>query len=391
MKLLRYLLKGSNRRLLRYFISIFPDTYCRMRLYIKKRRGITHIPCLVPFTRMQFGGEGNVTTCCSTFTKVKTVGNMKKETIEEIWNGWEIQKLRRLMLLGDIDKICFPDCPFLAHEPIPIKKIKTDNEQKRMLKEDLELGKTKLRSHPSWFDLGNYDACNLHCIMCNRTDSKAIPDYVTKTHKNLANYYDKEITLHLTGNGDFLVRSDTRDLLKKFPQDKYPNVRFQILTNGLLFKSVWEGIKHCNYTLVNVSIDAATKGTYEKIRRGGRWETLMESLQLLKKLKEEGKFSDVVINMIVMRSNYKEIPLFVEMARRFGFISYFTKIRGSCGDENFFEMNDEETLEDLRRVLSDSSLYAEDVGMIHLSEYVPSVFKSKLYTHSAHWAYEKYL
>lgn len=226
--------------------------------------------------------------------------------------------------------------------------------------------------------------------MCNRTDSK-LPDYVIKTHKNLTNYYDKEITLLLTGAGDPLVRSDTRDLLKRFPQDKYPNVRFNLLTNGLLINELWQGIKHCNYNLVIVSIDAATKGTYEKIRRGGRWETLMESLQLLKKLKEEGKFSDVVIDMTVMRSNYKEIPLFVEMARRFGFISYFTKIRGSFGDENFFEMNDEETLNDLRRVLSTPNLYTEDVDLICLSEWVPSAFKSELYNHSAHWAYEKFL
>ena len=50
--------------------------------------------------------------------------------------------------------------------------------------------------------------------------------------------------LVLSGNGDPLARKDTRELLMNFPVEEYPGVRFEILTNGLLWTpAVWEKVK----------------------------------------------------------------------------------------------------------------------------------------------------
>ena len=323
---------------------------------------------------MEFGNEGLVRSCCPVYTKMKETGNIKYENIEEIWNGKKMRRMRRLMLLGDISKICFPYCPWLASKPIVIDDLCES------LKEDLKAGNTVLRLHPRWFRLSNWGACNLRCIMCrSHTDVSKVPDYVVKTHDNLKDFLTKEVNFYLTGDGDFLARSDTRDFLRTFPQDKYPNVRFSIITNALLLPKYWNDIKHCKYTWIHVSVDAATKDTYEKIRRGARWERLMETFELLKKLKEAGRFRHVIISMTVMRSNYKEIPAFVKMARQNGFLPFFGRIYGSRGDENIFEMNDEEALEDLRRILSDPDIYREDIDLIRLSEFVPPSFRRRLY------------
>ncbi len=346
--------RSSLRRLQKKLTSpvyIFsPHVSLNIRFFLRRRKGFSSIPCLVPFMRLEFLSSGNVSACCAPFTKVKSVGNMNNQTIEQIWNGREIKRFRKLLLLGQTKKICMPNCRYLNNGPISVKDIRTDTEEGALLYDDICNGRVKLKSRPLRFNLANLTVCNLNCDMCHSTRfgerNNSIPEHVRKVHENIRKYFDKRITIYLTGNGEVLARRDTRELLQNFDSKKYDKVTFQILTNGILFQPrMWETIKHNNYTYANISIDAATKETYEKIRRGGNWEQLMKSLEVFKKAREEGKFSSVNINMTVMRSNFREIPQFVEMARARGFNSLLTKIRGRWDDENIFESNDKETLQ----------------------------------------------
>jgi len=219
-----------------------------------------------------------------------------------------------------------------------------------------------------------------------------LPEHVSKTAKNIRNYFNKRITFFLCGNGDVFARKDTRELLQNFDSKKYDKVSFQLLTNGLLFQEkMWETIKHNNYTYVNISIDAGTKETYEKVRRGGNWKQLVKALEVFRKAKEEGKFDSVNINMTVMKSNYREIPQFVEMARSRGFYALFTKIRGEWADENIFESNDNEDLLELKTLLSNPELYGKDVDIRELIEYVPAEFHSQVGNHLTSIWYPSYI
>ena len=94
-------------------------------------------------------------------------------------------------------------------------------------------------------------------------------------------------------------------------------MRFDIITNALLLPKFWDKVKHQRFGSLLVSIDAATRETYEKIRVGGRWEALLRSLSLIKENRH--RFHPVSINMTVMRSNYREIPKFIDLADSFGF------------------------------------------------------------------------
>ena len=279
--------------------------------------------------------------------------------------------------------------------PIFLENISTETSEGKSLYDDIYNGRAKLRSHPLWFNLANYGACNLNCDMCasRNLDYSSIPKHVKKTHEEVKKYFDKRITLFLTGNGDVLARKDTRKLLQNFDCKKYSKVTFEILTNGLLFQpKMWEKIKHNNYVYANISIDAGTKETYEKLRRGGKWEQLMKALEVFKKAKEEGKFRSVNINMTVMKSNFREIPQFVEMARARGFKSYFSILRGQAGDENFFEANDLGTLKELKTVLNNPKLYGEDVDMLQLIKFVPKEYRSQIKNHNTTiWLFPTFL
>ena len=108
----------------------------------------------------------------------------------------------------------------------------------------------------------------------------------------------------------------------------------------------------------------------------------MKALEVFKKAKEEGKFISVNINMTVMRSNFREIPQFVELQRARGVYALLRKITEPCDNENIFELNDEKCLSELKTILSDPKLHGNDVDVYELTKYVPRKFHSCMGVHT---------
>ncbi len=356
--------------------QLLGDITLTIRFWYRRRKGFSSVPCLVPFTRLELLVNGDVNPCCIPYSKILRVGNLNNQSIEKIWNGMQMRRFRKYLLLGLTDKTCKKTCAYLRRGSISVNDIRNDTEEGASLCDDISKGRVKLKSNPLRFSLANFSACNLRCIMCHSRalgeKNELIPEHVMKAHESLKHYFDKKITIFVGGEGDVLARKDTRNLLQNFNSKKYKDVHFQIITNGLLFQpDMWETIKHNNFTYVNISVDGASKATYEKIRRGGNWERLMKALEVFRKAKDEGKFSSVTINMTVMKSNYKEIPQFIKLGRSMGFHVFLKIIRGDWGDENIFELNNRDALQELRKVLSDPALYGPDVDANELAEFVP--------------------
>ena len=120
----------------------------------------------------------------------------------------------------------------------------------------------------------------------------------------------------------------------------------------------WERVKHQKFRSIIISVDAATKETYEKIRVGGKWEELLTSLSLI--AEKRNKFEHIVINMTVMRSNYREIPQFIDLAESYGFNVTFQGMvgqgrHGNYGHENIFKLKDAKALNELRNIVINES------------------------------------
>ena len=148
---------------------------------------------------------------------------MNDRTIEQIWSGKERQRFRKHLYLGKTGDVCMSNCAYLKVGPISVNDIITDNKEGATLHDDIVNGRVILKSHPNRFNLSNSYICNLRCVMCppSLTAAKSVPAHVKKTEDNLKNYFDKRITIYLTGNGDVLARKDTRDLLKNFDDQKH--------------------------------------------------------------------------------------------------------------------------------------------------------------------------
>jgi MoaA/NifB/PqqE/SkfB family radical SAM enzyme len=85
---------------------------------------------------------------------------------------------------------------------------------------------------------------------------------------------------------------------------------------------------------------------------------------------EEKRVQRVLINMTVMRSNYRQVPAFLNLARRYGFFTSFAPIRGSFGDENIFDPQDPATLKELRDILHAQDLTMGDTNLAQFAAQV---------------------
>ena len=323
---------------------------------------LSEIICLKPFYLMEFTTSGKVYTCCPSWIKFP-IGDIRKNTIAGIWNSSRARFIRRKMYRGEWTDICNPICPRISEYRHDNKVIFHEYFDRfdilpPGLIDEIKNRRDFLETPPTAFNLSNSRVCNLSCIMCDRATQSDDPELIEKTAREIVAHLPRTKKLILTGMGEPLARLDTRRLLMN-TDSRYHGIGFDLITNGLLLTRYWEKIKHQKFGTLLLSVDAASRETYEKIRIGGSWETLHESLACMRE--NRGRFSCITMNMTVMRHNFREIPQFIDLAESFGFHVSFQRIRGQCGDQNFFEMPDTAAVHALDRIVQEEKARRRDI------------------------------
>jgi MoaA/NifB/PqqE/SkfB family radical SAM enzyme len=111
------------------------------------------------------------------------------------------------------------------------------------------------------------------------------------------------------------------DLFTQMDQRKLPDIKITLRTNGMaLSPRNWNRIKNAHFAIdrILISIDAATPDTYHILRRGGNFEQLIKNLKFVSSIKKRGKIY-VGLNFVVQKQNFKEMPDFVIMAKKYKF------------------------------------------------------------------------
>ena len=91
-------------------------------------------------------------------------------------------------------------------------------------------------------------------------------------------------------------------------------------TNGVLFDArAWADCRlEGRVDQVEVSIDAADPFTYALVRRGGDFARLLRNLAFLGQQRRQGKIRYLIFSFVVQGANFREMPAFVELGKRFG-------------------------------------------------------------------------
>lgn len=263
------------------------------------------VRCTLPWTQLNIKPGDHVRVCC--WAK-RPLGKLEEfSTLESVWNGEAIRRFRQAMIKGNFDEICLPYCPFLIDGTYSLERFRSPNHEpnhpRRIIRTVIEAGGDQVPVPPLRIEASPDDQCALRCIMCS---------WNTGTYKIHPNFYllvDEASPsleeLELLGGEPFYSRQVIEFL--KHAKLHPPKYKFAFTTS--LSHLPVSLLKDLRIAWMLVSIDGATKETYEAIRRGGHWENVLKNLSRLLKLRDEAKERFYIqVNFTIMSLNLREIP-----------------------------------------------------------------------------------
>jgi len=267
--------------------------------------------CDAPFKKLWIGKNGMTRMCeCPDFLEVG-FGNAGVTDLKKIWKS-PLAKIVRLSMLNHSYTFC-------SEELCGMLRVCGDLKELPAFPETAEEN-----DQPGELMIANDRVCNLCCPSCRNTlytKNNADEAIIAKagTDALLASGWpDRAEELIVGGSGEAFLSENYKQVLY---DGKLKRNRIRIMTNGILFTpQEWEKLEgKYEHIVFSVSVDAATKNTYEKVRCGGNYERLMKNMEFLSELRKENKVDCVIVNLIVQRANYREIPDFIRWAKMLGF------------------------------------------------------------------------
>ena len=168
------------------------------------------------------------------------------------------------------------------------------------------------------------DSCNLRCPSCRpglifHKEGSAY-NLGIKLADSINDWlYDYKFPLqvHIGSDGDPFASHVYRHFMEHTPERD--NIRYSILTNALMFKEFHTRVPYVinNMQELGVSIDGASKDTYEKLRLGGKWDKIKENLECISQLRKKNDFR-FILHFVVQKHNYHEMENIIELGRQYG-------------------------------------------------------------------------
>lgn len=342
-------------------------------------KSIYNIQCNTMLNHLEIINGGNTRCCCTTFVE-QNLDNIFVKSQNDLWHS----NLHKIMCLSSENKTY----SFCNKKMCPLF-VNRKTEEYNMT--DFIKPYNNMKKNPEVLALGYDPSCNLKCSTCRKELHFAKGtelEIVNKiTNKVIDDYLSQCDFLILAGDGEVFACDSYR---KIYEASNCKPRYIRLLTNGTLFtEERWNKFingKDCDIMLT-VSIDAATKETYEKIRCNGNFEMLKENMKFASKLRKTGDLKYFRINFVVQRENYKEMIAFVKWGEELGVDEvFFTKILnwGTYTDEEFesismMEKDEITPKKELQQILeSDEIVKSEivDLGTIqygHKEDYVDDV------------------
>lgn len=279
--------------------------------------------CMAPFDTISITADGTIFLCgCGREWLPTPVGNIFKSRLDEIIRSRTSREIQSSIIDGSFSFCNEKACGVIKNGQLIPKKNLNSNDHHRI---DENLKNNNFVYPKRIFFSGDY-TCNLSCPSC-RTKIIKLSDPQIVAQKKLISLLkdnlffsptDAEVYLYLSTTGELFASELLLDLVSSIKICDFPNLKLEIQTNGLLCKKRWHRLGELskNVDLVVVSFDASTKETYEKLRRGGVWENLLENLSWLrdKKIKDNFRF---ITRMVVQESNYREMLDFYDLSRSY--------------------------------------------------------------------------
>jgi MoaA/NifB/PqqE/SkfB family radical SAM enzyme len=266
-----------------------------------KKLGMTQ-KCPRPFDTVLIDKSGSCFACECQSWLPQSIGNLQVKTLDQIVDGPMHQHLQGSITDGTYRYCNEHQCSYIKSGAV----LHDRPERIRHLRLAID------------------DSCNLRCPSCRRgmifhKEGSAYKSRIKLADKinDWLKKYQHPIQVHMGSDGDPFASHVYRHFMEQTPQRD--NIKYSILTNGLMFKEFHARVPYVitNLKELGVSIDGATKHTYEKLRLGGRWEKVLEGLECMAEQKHKHGFR-FILHFVVQRENYHEMEAIVDLGEKYG-------------------------------------------------------------------------
>lgn len=265
--------------------------------------------CIKPFTSIEIDPYGDVYTCCPAFLRHNTVrnlnsiGNILNDSFEEIWYSPKAIELRQCMLNGDYSKCDLNLC------------------RQRTLEEPENFDSRLKPELPTEITLAYDRECNLSCITCRDEiyrNSKEKKDLLNSRIKTtILPLLKNAKKIALSGSGEVFASEHSRLLVKEITNN-YPDVKFFIMSNGLLCNEANCDALGLTNKIEGVffSLPALDNEIYSKIMVGGNLEIVLKNIEWLAECYKKRIIDPVGLGSVISDINFREIPKLVDFAQK---------------------------------------------------------------------------
>lgn len=174
-----------------------------------------------------------------------------------------------------------------------------------------------VRTLPIHIQIEPTNFCNLDCITCPRSQMIKNPENMSldSFKKIVDEISPAKITL--SGLGEPLINPQLFDMIR---YSERLSISVNVTTNGTLIGKQMDEIAESGLSLLSVSIDAANKETYKKIRRSSDFHEIIDSIKELIKLRGNQKRQHPYVrtHFVIQKENFSEIEEFIELNYNLG-------------------------------------------------------------------------
>ncbi|MFO7791334.1 MAG: twitch domain-containing radical SAM protein, partial [Bacteroidales bacterium] len=272
---------------------------------IKYLSGSPRYICNAPFTSMSVGINGYVSPCCYTqsfYAEDEGFDRYPEQSLQEIWNGKNYRKFRKMIRKNRLPRECS-----ICYDGIR-------NQQFDSLKMHMFNHLRPKNDQPVFLEITIDNTCNLECVMCSSMLSSKIaarenvkfPHFVNHAQfkKEMSEWIPDLQEVVFSGGEPFLSKIYL-DLFREIVH-KNPDCLISVNTNGNILSDDIKSLMKQGRFHLNISIDSLIKERYEKIRKGGSFETLQKNLAFFQEYAQDKGIS-LSIPVCPLICNFDEI------------------------------------------------------------------------------------
>ena len=280
--------------------------------------------CDHPFNYVEIRRHGGVNICCPQWNPAE-IGNVFKQSLEDIWSSDRAQIIRDSITNGDYSYCNNSTCPRIQEWKIGGLTPNTPENLSELLE--------KVSRTPNHVHLVLDHSCNLACPSCRTSKitqlEKSEQDLGLQAARLVFNSmfshpHDEHKVIGMDGSGEIFSSNvyktlfETEDIFTKTHQ--WPNLRFSLSTNGTMMTEKIQ--KNYNYLFdhlsrIEISIDAGNKESYEKVRVGGHWDLLWKNIDYFYSTIKDKKEVTWIWNIIIQKDNFESIPEFIKLSKKY--------------------------------------------------------------------------